>query len=93
MADDLWNAKQQICENLESLRLSLVLSVDEGMIDLGDTLYNQILALIEDCGVIANWDETVELIDRSKTLEDDIDVWLALHGRSSLSLSWPTRNS
>lgn len=88
---DLWDAKKAVRDNLETLRIYLITCVDEGMIDLGDELYNEILAFIEDCGVVENWDEMLELIDKSKILEQDIDVWLALHGRTSLSLPWPTK--
>jgi hypothetical protein len=93
MAKDngLWDAKKAVRDNLESLRIYLINCVDEGMIDLGDELYNALLALIDDCGIIANWDEMLEVIERSKILEQDIDVWLSLHGRTSLSLSWPTK--
>jgi hypothetical protein len=88
---DLWNAKKDVRDNLETLRIYLVNCVDEGMIDLGDELYNAILALIEDNGVISTWDEMEELLERAKILERDIDVWLAFHGRTSLSLPWPVK--
>jgi hypothetical protein len=87
---DLWDAKEAVHDNLETLRIYLAHCVDEGMIDLGDELYNAILALIEDCKIVLNWDEMIELIERAKNFEKDVDVWLSLHGRTSLSLPWPS---
>jgi hypothetical protein len=87
----LSDAKHKVYDNLLSLKFYLITCVDEGMIDLGDELYNTILALLEDVGIVANWDEMVELIERSKVLEQDVDVWLSMHGRTSLSLPWPTQ--
>ncbi len=88
---DLWEAKKAAHDNLETLRIYLVNCVDDGMIDLGDELYNAIFALIEDCGIVVNWDEMIELVERAKILEQSIDAWLSLHGRASLSLPWPTK--
>lgn len=92
MAKDsiLIDAKHVVRDNLYALKFNLITCVDEGMIDQGDQLYNTVIALIADISVIKNWDEMLELIERSKTLERDVDVWLSLHGRTSLSLSWPT---
>jgi hypothetical protein len=33
-----------------------------------------------------------EVIAKAKTLEADIDAWLSLHRKETLSLSWPTRD-
>jgi len=88
---DLWGGQKTTRENLEALRMYLIACVDDGMIDQGDELYNKTLALIEDCGALSTWDELDELVEQAKILEKDIDVWLAFHGRTSLSLPWPTR--
>ena len=87
---DLAAAKKVARDNLETLRIYLVHCVDEGMLDSDDEFYNKTLGLIDDTSVLTTWDELAELIDRAKVLEQDIDVWLSLHGRTSLSLLWPT---
>jgi hypothetical protein len=87
---DLWTGQKIARDNLESLRVYINTCVEAGMIDFGDELYNTTLALIDDCGVLTSWDELFELVERAKVLEKDIDVWLALHGRTTLSLPWPT---
>lgn len=86
-----FESKDIALENLEAIRLSLSLCVDEGMIDLEDELYNQLLGLIDDVYEVRNWDEMEELIAQAKVLEQDIAAWLAMHGRTSYSLPWPNR--
>lgn len=86
-------AKDIVHENLEVIRMSLVTCVDEGMIDLEDSLYNQVLGLFEDTFILRTWEEMDELIERAKILEQDIAAWLSMHGRSSYSLPWPKRPS
>lgn len=86
---DFIKAKDLIYGNLEDIRLSLILCVDEGMMDLEDSLYNHLLDLIDDNAVLRTWDEMQALIDRAKILEQDIDAWLAMHGRTTISLTWP----
>ena len=89
---DLWDAEEMVRENLESLRIYLINCVDEGMIDLGDELYNQIITFIEETSSISNWDDLSELIVRAKTLERDIDVWLSLTAAPAYRLSGPLKN-
>ena len=84
-------AKDILMENLEAIRLSLVRCVDEGMMDLEDMLYNELLGLIDDISVIKTWDEMEELIAKAKVLEQDVAAWLSMHGRTSVSLPWPKR--
>jgi len=88
-SDPLWNGTKTVRDNLETLRIYLIDCVDVGMRDTGDEFYNEILSLIDDCAVLSTMDELSELIERAKIVEEDIDAWLALHGRSSLSLPWP----
>jgi hypothetical protein len=90
---DLKKAKKIVRDNLETLRIGLTHSVEEGMIDNGAELYNRILALIDDSSILSSWDEMIELIDQAQILEQDMDAWLSQHGRTSISLPWPKRNS
>lgn len=90
--DELFlEAKDTAYENLEAIGMSLVQSVDEGMVDLEDSLYNQVLGLMDDASIVSTWDEMEELIAQAKVLEQDIASWLSRHGRTSYSLSWPKR--
>jgi len=84
-------AKEDVADNLEAIQLSLIRCVDEGMIDLEDLLYNQVLDLLEDVRIVNTWDELMEIVTRAKTLEIDVAAWLSRHGRTSISLPWPKR--
>jgi hypothetical protein len=84
-------AKEDVVENLEAIQLSLSRCVDEGMVDLGDSYYNQLLALIDDARIVSTWDELMEIVTLAKTLEVDVAGWLSFHGRTSISLPWPRK--
>ncbi len=82
-------AKQDVVENLEAIQLRLVQNVEQGMVDLDDSFYNELLDLIGDAAIVDSWEELAEIITKGKTLEVDIDAWLSLHGVTTLSLFWP----
>lgn len=84
-------AKQALFENLETLQTSLIRCVEEGMIDLDDDYYNEVLGLIEDARTLVSWDDLAEASARGKTLEIDIAAWLSRHGKTTISLSWPRK--
>jgi len=86
------NAKDLALENLDTIRVALSTCIDEGMIDLEDSFYNQILELLEEVSVVKHWEELEELIVKAKVLEQDIAAWLSLHGRTSYSLTWPYKS-
>ena len=85
------DAKEDVIQNLESIQLSLIRCVEEGMIDLEDTYYNEVLDLLEDARIVDTWDELMEIVSLAKTLETDVAAWLSRHGRASLSLPWPKK--
>jgi len=87
----LISAKRAFLENLETIQTALIRCVEEGMLDLDDDFYNELLGLIEDAHTLDNWDELSEATTRAKTLEVDIASWLARQGRTTLSLSWPKK--
>ncbi|MGB7978934.1 MAG: hypothetical protein WCF19_07240 [Chlamydiales bacterium] len=82
-------AKGDTVENLKAININLSRCVDEGMIDLEDAYYNQVLVLIDDASIAKNWDELMEIVSQAKILEIDIAAWLAGHGQTSISLPWP----
>lgn len=83
-------AKTLVLQNLESIQISLIRCVDEGMIDLGNERYNEILGLIEEAHLADNRDELQEVIIRSRAYERDIAAWLARRGRTTVSIAWPS---
>ena len=82
-------AKQTVFENLEAILVSLNRCVEEGMLDLENEYYNEVLGLLEDARTADSLDELREAIVRAKTLEIDIAAWMSRHGRTTLSFSWP----
>jgi hypothetical protein len=82
-------ARGDTVENLEAVELSLSRCRDEGMIDLEDAYYNELLALIDEATLAETWDELMEVVTKAKTLEIDVAAWLSSHGRTSISLPWP----
>lgn len=83
-------ARTEILENLESIQISLIRCVDEGMVDLGNERYNEILGLIEEAHLANNRDDLQEVITRSRAFERDIAAWLARRGRTTVSMAWPS---
>ena len=86
-------ARHTVRSNLDAVRLSLVRCVDEGMTDTNAELYNELVSLIDEIDVVADWNELEEMIMEAKTLEKDTAVWLSFHGRTSVSLPWPKRKA
>jgi hypothetical protein len=85
-------ARDTTVENLEAIKLNLSRCIDEGMVDLEDTYYNELLSLIDEATLSEGWDELLEVVTKAKTLEIDVAAWLANHGRTSISLPWPKPN-
>ena len=83
------SARLTTLENLEAIQLILIRCVNEGMIDLEDSYYNEILGFIDEANLSDSWEELAEVITRAKTLEQEIAAWLSLQGRTTVSLSWP----
>ncbi len=82
-------AKGDTVENLKAIRLNLIRCVEEGMIDLEDIYYNELIALIDEATLARSWDELLEVVSKAKILEVDIAAWLAGHGQTTISLPWP----
>lgn len=91
MAKDLefLKAKGNAVENLKAIQLNLTRCVDEGMIDLEDTYYNELISLIDEASLSKNWPELMEVVAKAKILEIDVAAWLSGHGQTSISLPWP----
>lgn len=82
-------AQNDTLDNLDVLEMSLDRCVDEGMLDPESAYHNKLEDLIEEARIAVSWDELQEVISLAKTFEEDVDTWLALHGKSSVELDWP----
>jgi hypothetical protein len=81
--------KNQTLDNLEVLRTRVDFCIEQGMLDTESFLYNEVITLIDDVGVIHTYPELSEIIVRAKEIENNIDVWLVNKGFSNISLNWP----
>ncbi|EKE08186.1 MAG: hypothetical protein ACD_17C00297G0002 [uncultured bacterium] len=84
------NTKSDVIDNLKAIQEALSLSVNDGMVDLEDRLYNELLGLVDQASVSNSWEELEEVISKGKTLETDVDAFLNVHGQSTMSLPWPS---
>lgn len=82
-------SKGDAVDNLKAIQTNLVRCVDQGMIDLQDAYYNELLGLIDEASLCEDWNSLSEVITKAKVLEVDVAVWLAQHGQTSISLPWP----
>ena len=81
--------KLKVINNLEMIKENLNSCIEEGMIDLKDETYNKLLGLIDEASISTVWIELQEVITKGRNLETEVDVFLANHGKTSVSLSWP----
>ncbi len=81
--------QESVLKNLEELQISLNACVSEGMIDLDDGYYNELLGLIEDARISKGKDQLKEAIDRARSLEIEMAAWLAHQGKTTVSRLWP----
>lgn len=86
---DFLKAKGDTVDNLKAIQMNLTRCIDEGMMDLEDAYYNQVLFLIDEASLSKNWDELMEVVTKAKTLEIDVAAWLSGRGENSISLPWP----
>lgn len=85
-------AKDDVTENLEAIRTNLSRCMESRMVDDPNaTYYNEVVDLIDEASVAKDWDELEEIIEKAKTLEVDVAVWLARYGQTSIALPWPHR--
>lgn len=82
-------AKGDTVENLKAIRMNLTRCVDDGMVDVDDVYYNELMLLIDEASMSDTWDELEEVVSKAKILEVDVATWLARQGQTSMSLPWP----
>lgn len=82
-------AKDLFYKNVLHLKTELDRCVEEGMIDEEDHYYNELLDLMAASELLSSWDELEDAVEVAKILEVDVNTWLALKGRTTVSLEWP----
>ncbi len=84
-------AQNTVLDNLRILETTLDRCVDEGMIDLQSEYHNRLEDLLDGADIAKTWDDLIEVITIAKTLEEDVDTWLAFQGRTTIELIWPKK--
>jgi len=81
--------KRDIILNLESIQVTLNVCIEQGMLDEDAQFYNELIELIDEARLVKTYPELEEVITKAKILEEDIDGWLSMNHRETLSISWP----
>jgi hypothetical protein len=85
-----FEAKQDVVDNLEAIKIALERCIEDGLIDTDSFYYNELIDLIDEAEISKDWNELYEVIVKGKALEVDVSEWLARQGRSNMSLPWPS---
>ena len=81
--------KKDTIINIEAIQVTLNECVNEGMLDEGGQFYNELIELLDEARMIKTYPELAEVITKAKNLETDIDAWLSMKRRETLSIAWP----
>lgn len=92
-SDDFLHAKEQVMDNLDTVLTRISQCEDQGMLDPGSSLYNEVLMIMDDVEIVHTFEELEEAIIKGKEIEHNVDAWLALHGGNTLELDWPKSKS
>lgn len=84
----LHQCKNQIKDNLYTLRGRLNRCVELGLIDNHAHFYNELLDLEGAVAEAASIDALSLVVMDAKQIESDIDTYFAGHGQSTYSLEW-----
>ena len=87
--DNFIRDKHITMENLKSIQMTLNECTSEGMLDEESQFYNELIELLDEARIVKTYPELAEVITKAKILETDIDAWLSMKRRETLSISWP----
>ncbi|NGX44778.1 MAG: hypothetical protein K1060chlam3_00953 [Candidatus Anoxychlamydiales bacterium] len=78
-----------IIDNLRSIKSNLEEIEEISFFDPDESLYNEILALIDQAKGSDTSSDLAEVIQKAKVMEVKLDSWFAKEGIETLELSWP----
>jgi hypothetical protein len=87
--DKFYDYQDQVIDNLETLRINLENCEEMGMQDIEETIYNEIVDLINETKAIDSIIGLSEIISRAKIIETQIDNWYSKEGITNTELTWP----
>lgn len=91
MEERLLHAKKEVVSLLLELQSHLSHCIEEGMLDETAHDHNELVDLIDEAKLASSWDDLEEVIALARRIEKEIITWDSFHGRSTLSLAWPSR--
>ncbi len=78
-----------IIDNLRSIKSNLEEIEEISLFDPDESLYNEILALIDHAKGSDTSSDLAEVIQKAKVIEVKLDSWFSKEGIETLELSWP----
>ena len=87
--EEFLRIKGEVLDNIETLLIRIDQCQQQGMVDPSSTMYNELLLISDEAEVSSTYEELEEVETKAKELEQNVDVWLARHGETTISLLWP----
>ncbi len=87
--NDFFNNKALIIDNLRSIKNNLEEIEEISLFDSDESLYNEILSLIDDAKASDTSIALAEIVQKAKVIETKLDNWFAKEGIETLKLTWP----
>ena len=81
--------KKQVIENLKCLQDNLGSCEEIGMLDEHETIYNEIVDLLDEARGSETISDLSEIITNARVIETNIDSWLSNTGISNTEIIWP----
>jgi len=78
-----------IIDNLGAIKSNLVEIEKISPFDSDESLYNEIVSLIDEAKASDSTTALAEIIQKAKVIEKKLDNWYAKEGIETLELSWP----
>ena len=81
--------KDLVIDNLQTLKINLEDLKDLGMPDPDETLYNELISMIDDAKASESDLALSEVITRARVIETKLDSYYSHEGIETIELSWP----
>jgi len=81
--------QDQIINNLATLRINLENCEEMGMLDIKETIYNQIVDIIEQTKSVDTILGLSDILSKAKDIEAQLDSWYSKEGLTNTALTWP----
>jgi len=81
--------KAIIIDNLRSIKANLEEIENISLFDPDETLYNEIISLIDNAKGSDSPSDLAEVIQSAKVIEKSLDCWYAKEGIETIELIWP----